>query len=355
LSTIPQHQWLSKLLGFDFRVKFKPGASNIMADTLSHRDTGEVLALTAPTFQLYEDLRAELTGDPALHHLCAEVHAGTHGDEWKLTDNITTVAGRIYILSSSSCLPTVLTVTHGVTHEGVERTLHSLRHDFFLPGACAIIRDHARACVACQQDKVDQLRPGGLLQALDVLSAVWVDIGMDFVKGFPLINGKSVILTAMDRFSKFTHFIPLAHLYTTTSVARAFFTDIIRLHGLPSSIISDRDPVFTSKFWQEIFSIAGVKLNLSSAFHPQSNGQSEAANKVIMMCLHCLAGDRPRQWLQWLPWAEYYYNTVFHSSLKTTSLNVVYGRDPLPLLPYAAGAHLPIVHHQLQERDEFLL
>jgi hypothetical protein len=159
-----------------------------MADTLSHRDTGdsgEVLALTAPTFQLYEELWAELTGDSTLHHLCAEVHAGTRGDEWKLTDNITTVAGRIYIPSSSSCLPTVLTATHGVAHEGVERTMHSLRHDFFLPGACAIICDHARACVACQQDKVDQFHPVGLLQALDVLSAVWVDIAMDFIKGFP--------------------------------------------------------------------------------------------------------------------------------------------------------------------------
>jgi transposase InsO family protein len=124
---------------------------------------------------------------------------------------------------------------------------------------------------------------------------------MDFIKGFPRINGNSVILTVVDRFSKFTHFIPLGHPYTATLVARAFFTDIVRLHGLPSSIISDHDPVFTSKFWHELFSLAGVKLNLSSAFHPQSDDQSEATNKVIKMYLHCLSGDRPRQWLQWLP------------------------------------------------------
>jgi hypothetical protein len=357
-STIPQHQWLSKLLGFYFRVEFKPGASNIMADALSHRDaadTGEVLALTAPTFKLYDDLRVELAGDPVLRSLCDEVRTGVRGDEWKLIDGIIAVVGRIYILSSSSCLPAVLAAAHGVTHEGVERTLHRLQHDFFLPDACTIVRDHVRACVVCQQNKVEQLRPGGLLQPLEVLLAVWADIAMDFIEGFPRINGKSIISTVVDRLSKFAHFIPPGHPYTATSVARAFFTNIVHLHGLPSSIISDRDLVFTSKFWQELFALTGVKLNLSSAFHPQLDGQSEAENKVITMYLRCLRGDRPRQWLQWFPWAEYCYNTAFHSSLKTTPFNVVYGRDPPSLLLYDTGARLPAVHHQLQEQDEFLL
>jgi transposase InsO family protein len=110
-------------------------------------------------------------------------------------------------------------------------------------------------------------------------------------RGSPRINGKFVILTVVDRFSKFAHFILLGHPYTTTLVARAFFTDIIRLHSLSSSIVSDRDLVFTRKFWQELLSLAGVKLNLSSAFHPQSDGQSKAVNKVIMMYLRCLTGD----------------------------------------------------------------
>jgi hypothetical protein len=82
--------------------------------------------------------------------------------------------------------------------------------------------------------------------------------------------------------------------------------------------VSDRDPIFTNKFWTELFTMTGVKLHLSSAFHPQSDGQPEAVNKVISMYLHCLTGDRPRQWLHWLPWAEFYYNTSFHSSLRAT-------------------------------------
>lgn len=128
---------------------------------------------------------------------------------------------------------------------------------------------------------------------------------MDFVEGLPKVIGKSVILTVVDRLSKYAHFIPLGHPYTTTMVARAFFNDIVHLHGIPSSIVSDRDPVFTSNFWKELFSLAGVKLNLTTAFHPQADGQSDATNKIITMYLRCLTGDRPRQWLSWLPWAEF--------------------------------------------------
>lgn len=123
---------------------------------------------------------------------------------------------------------------------------------------------------------------------------------MDFIEAFPKVGGKSVVLTVVDRFSKYAHFIPLGHPYSAASVARAFFDTIVRLHGIPCSIVSDRDTVFTSTFWRELFRMAGVHLNMSSAFHPQSDGQSELVNRIITMYLRCLAGDRPRSWLQWL-------------------------------------------------------
>jgi hypothetical protein len=97
---------------------------------------------------------------------------------------------------------------------------------------------------------------------------------MDFVEGFPKVRGKTVVLTVVDRFSKFTHFIPLGHPYTAVSVIRAFFEGIVRLHGIPCSIVSGWDTVFTSAFWSELFHLAGVKLLLSSAFHRQTDGQS---------------------------------------------------------------------------------
>jgi hypothetical protein len=184
---------------------------------------------------------------------------------------------------------------------------------------------------------------------------VWTDIAIDFIEGLPKVAGKSVILTVVDRFSKYAHFIPLGHPYTAALVARAFFDDIVRLHGFPSSIVSDRDPVFTGHVWRDLFGLAGVELRMSTAFHPQTDGQSEVVNKVIAMHLRCVTGDRPRSWVDWLSWAEYCYNTSFHTALRATPFEVVYGRPPPPILPYTVGsAKTEAADALLRSRDEML-
>jgi len=155
-----------------------------------------------------------------------------------------------------------------------------------------------RACATCQRHKSEHLHPVGLLLPLPVPSAVGTDIGLDFIEALPRVGGKSVILTVVDRFSKYGHFSPLAHPYTAETVAQAFFSEIVRLHGVPQSMVSDRDPVFTSAFWRELMRLTGTKLHMTSAFHPQSDGQTEAANKVIVMYLRCMTGDRPKQWVR---------------------------------------------------------
>jgi hypothetical protein len=255
----------------------------------------------------------------------------------RLVDDLITVNGKVYVAVNSPCLSGLLEVAHGMGHEGAEETLNRLHQDFFVPGAHATVKEHVRACVTCQRNKVEQLHPVGLLQPLEVPTIVWSHVAMDFVAGFPHINGKSVILTVIDRFSKDAHFLPLGHPYTATSVDKVFFEAIVRLHGFPESIISDQDPVFTSKFWTELFALSDVKLQLSSALHPQIDGQSEATNRVITMSLRCLAGDRPRQWLKWLPWAEFCYNLSFQSSIRTSPFRVIYGREPPSIRPATAS------------------
>lgn len=175
---------------------------------------------------------------------------------------------------------------------------------------------------------------------------------MDFVEGFPRVGGKSVVLTIVDRFSKMAHFIALSHPYSAQSAAQAFFENIVRLHGFPCSIVSDRDTVFTSNFWEELFRLAGVRLLRSSAFHPQTDGQSEVMNRIIMY-LRCLAGDRPRFWLQWLPWAEYCFNTSYQSALCTTPGCLWPASSNLAVL-YTEAAKVVAVDQQLSDRDDFL-
>jgi transposase InsO family protein len=178
---------------------------------------------------------------------------------------------------------------------------------------------------------------------------------MDFIEGPPKVHGRSVILTVVDLFSKYAHFIPLSHPYTATSVARAFFDGVVRLHGYPSSIVSDQDPVFTSRLWRDLFKMSGVQLRFNTAFHPQTDGQSEVLNKVIAMYLRCATGDRPRAWVDWLSWTEYCYNTSYHTALRATPFELVYGRPPPPLLSHAPGSEASEEASQLlRDRDSFL-
>ena len=263
--------------------------------------------------------------------------------------------GWIFIAPSSGLLPTILESVHGAGHEGVHKSLHRLRADFHVPNDRRVVQDFVCACSVCQRNKTEHLQPGGLLQPLEVPSSIWSDLAMDFIEALPKVNGKSVIMTVVDHFSKAAHFIALAHPYTAVSVARAFFAEVVRLHGIPATIVSDRDPVFTSSFWRELFRLAGVKLQFTSAFHPQSDGQSEVTNKIITMYLRCLTGDRPRNWLDWLPWAEFCYNSSYQQSLKTSPFEVVYGRPPPSIRSYDHGdARLPAVEKAMLDRDEFL-
>ncbi|KAE9611636.1 putative nucleotidyltransferase, Ribonuclease H [Lupinus albus] len=178
---------------------------------------------------------------------------------------------------------------------------------------------------------------------------------MDFIEGLPPSFGKQVIFVVVDRLSKAAHFMALAHPYTATSVAQSFLDNVFKLHGYPDSIMSDRDPIFISKFWQDLFAFQGVQLQLSSSYHPQTDGQSEVVNKCLETYLRCMCSDTPLQWVKWLPLAEWWYNTTFHTSIQATPYEIVYGQPPPAYLPYLLGeSKVELVDRSLVKRDEML-
>lgn len=217
------------------------------------------------------------------------------------------------------------------------------------------VQDYVASCEVCQRNKYSALTPAGLLQPLPIPQAVWEDVSMDFIGGLPKSYRYDSIMVVVDRLTKFGHFIPVAHPYEARTVADLFIREIVRLHGFPSSIVSDRDKTFTSTFWREMFLLAGTSLKFSSSYHPETDGQTEVVNRCLETYLRCFVGVKPRKWSQILHWAEYWYNTTYHSATQTTPFKALYGRDPPPLLKWKERTtRVQEVDQQLQERNQIL-
>lgn len=178
---------------------------------------------------------------------------------------------------------------------------------------------------------------------------------MDFITHLPSSSGKTTILVVVDRLSKHAHFSALGPRFSAPQVAAIFLRDIVRLHGFPSSIISDRDPIFISTFWKELFHLHGTTLALSSAYHPQSDGQTEVLNRCLEQYLRCFVADEPSAWLKYLPWAEWHYNTSWHSVIRMSPYEAVFGRPPPSLLDYLVGtSSIAAVDDLLQSQTSLL-
>lgn len=171
-------------------------------------------------------------------------------------------------------------------------------------------------------------KPQVLLNPLPVPAGPWTYISMDFIGALPKSNGYTVILVLVDRFTKYSHFIPLKHPFTAPVVAQTFLQNIWKLHGPPKSIVSDRDKIFTSSFWRELFKLWNTKLMMSTTYHPQIDGQSERVNQCLEMYLRCAIHDTPTKWHSWLPLAEFWYNTNYHTTLGCSPYKALYGHEP---------------------------
>ncbi|GAB2269904.1 hypothetical protein Dimus_038810 [Dionaea muscipula] len=354
INTEAQQKWFVKLMRYDFHIEYKKGNENSAADALSRSTPCELLALSHPLPHWLDPLRAELLSSPFLQQQKHKVESGAAGDSWSFRDGLLFHKGRLFIAPDSPSIPSILTEFHGVTHEGTLKLLHRIRGIFTWHGMKARIKAFLRECPICQRTKTEHSKPAGLLQPLPIPTLVWSDISMDFIDGLPP-SGKTSIMVVVDRLSMYGHFVAIRHPYTAFQVAQNFIAQIVHLHEFPSTIVCDRDPIFTSLFWKELFRSHQVKFNYSLAYHPQTDGQTEVINRTLEMYLRCFAHENPRQWLKWLPWAEFYYNTSYHTAIKHTPFEIVYGRPAPPLLHFMPGStSVAAVEDELIDRDQLL-
>ncbi len=187
------------------------------------------------------------------------------------------------------------------------------------------IRAYVATCSICTQHKDSRSRPQGLLLPLPVPARPWSHISMDFVTGLPTSQGNKVILVVVDRFSKACHLIPLPKLPSAPQTAEIVLQHVFRLHGFPQDVVSNLGPQFASRFWKAFCQLIGATANLSSGFHPQSNGQTERTNQEIETTLRCLVSSNPTHWSKHMIWAEFAHNTFRHSSIGMSPFKCQYG------------------------------
>jgi transposase InsO family protein len=357
LNTFWQQKVFTKLLGLNYRIVYKKGEDNGAADALSRRShpTGtQVYSLSMLVPVWLAELQASYATDAKAQELLAKLSLNSAAvPPFTLDNGVLKYKNRIWLAPSVSLQGKTLEALHNSAvggHSGVPVTYRRIKQLFYWPGMKKMVQQYVAACSICQQAKPDRSKYPGLLQPLPTPTSAWQMISMDFVEGLPTSGGKNAILVVVDRFSKFGHFIPLRHPFTAQSVAKLFLSEVYKLHGLPISIVSDRDRIFTSTFWKELFGLAGVSLHMSSAYHPQTDGQTERVNQCMETFLRCFVHSCPAQWIHWIALAEFWYNTSFHSALGRSPFEALYGYSPRTLGVDLSACHNTDLKSWLQDK-----
>nr|GEZ63732.1 hypothetical protein [Tanacetum cinerariifolium] len=288
ITTPSQMKWLPKLMGFDYDILYKKGSKNNAADALSRIPT--------KLQKLIKDL---------------EANPQSHKDYTWLNGQLRR-KGKLVVGNNDMLRQQLLQYFHSDPsggHSGVQATNKRIT------GLCywRKLRQQVKVFVAHYK--------------------VWTEISMDFIGGLPSSYGKTAIFVVVDRLNKYAHFVPLSHPFTAVQITQIFLDNVYKLHGLPKVIVSDRDKIFISLFWKKLFKALQVSLHLSTAYHPQSDGQTEVVNRCLECYLRCMSSEKPKSWSKWVSLAEY-NNTTYHTSIKTTPYEVLYGQPPFNPIAY---------------------
>ena len=238
-------------------------------------------------------------------------------------------------------LTELLTKAHEIMgHYGEQRTCEYLRRFFWWPGMSKTTREFCRTCEACHRAKTTNQRPTGKLHSLPIPVKPWDSIGMDFVGPFPESRGFDYLWVVLCRLTSMVHLVPVSTTITAVELSWKYLREIVRLHGLPSSIVSDRDAKFTSRWWQELHRILGAKLLMSTSFHPQTDGQSERAIRNVGQILRTVVRPDQRDWAEKIDMVEFAINSSISEST---------GYAPFEL----NGGYMPSIMREVRGDEHF--
>ncbi|CAH9132841.1 unnamed protein product [Cuscuta epithymum] len=362
ISTPIQHKYLTKLLGYDYKIEYKKGLENKVADALSRRDQQEdnvinscsTITLIQPVWQeeLSLSYKGDMEAEEAILHCVSTPYNMSY---FSYCNGLLRYKGKLYVGAAGDFRSKVVTMIHESAiggHSGVLVTLQRVKNVFWWPNMRLTVQEVVSICPVCQLCKHENVKSPGLLQPLPTPNQAWQHVTMDFIEKLPKSNGHEAIFVVVDRYTKYAHFTALNHPFTASTIASVFLNNICKLHGLPESIISDRDKVFTSLFWKELFKSLGVQHHLSTAYHPQTDGQTERVNQCLESYLRCMTGQIPKAWSKWLSLAQWWYNSCHHTSIGMSPFEALFGYKP-PLINMGPYGELSVVgvEQELQQRQ----